>query len=215
MKNEIKVTIQEIRENQNLVLAMDKKLLKDKTKTHKLIVEQWDPNNGVSTKVLNAVREWQALTGRKNLPKSIREKIGLGGISDEAMKLAKFLLTDHGPKIHKEAVLDNEDCTSVLWESQYYNIKTYCSRNNISMSTGEQKTVNEETDKTGSGGNNDDAGKQSLNTSPMTADEIVAMFLNQTNATDIKTKVEALKIIQERLANRFEKLVDKYDALAI
>tara|TARA_R100001126_G_scaffold80046_1_gene48420 strand:- start:539 stop:1168 length:630 start_codon:yes stop_codon:yes gene_type:complete len=209
MKNEIKVTIQEIRENQNLVLAMDKKLLKDKTKTHKLIVEQWDPNNGVSTKVLNAVREWQALTGRKNLPKSIREKIGLGGISDEAMKLAKFLLTDHGPRIHKEAVLDNEDCTSVLWESQYYNIKTYCSRNNISMSTGEQKTVEEKED-VGSGGNNDDAGKQSLNTSPMTADEIVAMFLNQTNATDIKTKVEALKIIQERLANKSE-----YDALAI
>ena len=209
MKNEIKVTIQEIRENQNLVLAMDKKLLKDKIKTHKLIIEQWDPINGVSTKVLNAVREWQALTGRKNLPKSIREKIGLGGISDEAMKLAKFLLTDHGPKIHKEAVLDNQDCTSVLWESQYYNIKTYCSRNNISMSTGEQKTI-EENDKTGSGGNNDAAGKQSLNTSPMTADEIVAMFLNQTNATDIKTKVEALKIIQQRLANKSE-----YDALAI
>lgn len=209
MKNEIKVTIQEIRENQNLVLAMDKKLLKDKTKTHKLIVEQWDPNNGVSTKVLNAVREWQALTGRKNLPKSIREKIGLGGISDEAMKLAKFLLTDHGPKIHKEAVLDNENCTSVLWESQYYNCKTYCSRNNISMSTGEQKTVEEKED-VGSGGYNDNTRKQSLNKSPMTADEIVAMFLNQTNATDIKTKVEALKIIQERLANKSE-----YDALAI
>ena len=109
MKNEIKVTIEEIRENQNLVIAMDKKLLKDKTKTHRLIVEQWDSNNGVSTNVLNAVREWQALTGRKNLPKSIREKIGLGGISDEAMKLAKFLLTDHGPKIHKSKMQNHMD----------------------------------------------------------------------------------------------------------
>ena len=176
---------------------------KDMKASHDAVKKMWN-KTGYGQKVVTSIENYKKEFNVARLSKSHKEDGGYTKLSEDDMKLVNFLGTEFGRATHKQAVINNPNCVSTQFSSQYMTCKRYVASQNLKMD-GTPKTpsiddggTGSDTE-TGSAGDNSNGDRQDLNKEPMTVDGIVAMFLNSTSATKASVIKEALIEINVRL----------------
>lgn len=169
----------------------------DMKASHDMVKKMWN-KTGYGQKVVTSIENYKKEFNVTRLSKSHKEDGGYTKLSEDDMKLVNFLATDFGIATHKQAVINNPNCVSTQFSSQYMTCKRHVASQNLKMD-GTPKTPSTDDTGTGSAGDNSNGDRQELNKEPMTVDGIVAMFLNSTSTTKASVIKEALIEINVRL----------------
>jgi len=169
----------------------------DMKASHDMVKKMWN-KTGYGQKVVTSIENYKKEFNVTRLSKSHKEDGGYTKLSEDDMKLVNFLSTEFGRATHKQAVINNPNCVSTQFSSQYITCKRHVASQNLKMD-GTPKTPSTDDSETGSAGDNSNGDRQELSTEPMTVDGIVAMFLNSTSATKASVIKEALIEINIRL----------------
>tara|TARA_R110000851_G_C12992376_1_gene557455 strand:- start:36 stop:662 length:627 start_codon:yes stop_codon:yes gene_type:complete len=198
-KNEITVTAKKA--NVKIVDAYIEGSKKDTKTSHDAVKRMWN-KTGYGQKVVSSIEKYKIEFNVTRLSKSHKEDGGYTKLSEDDMKLVNFLATDFGISTHKQAVINNPNCVSTQFSSQYMTCKRHVASQNLKMDGTPKTPTTDDGDDTGSAGDNSNGDRQELNKEPMTVDGIVAMFLNSTSATKASVIKEALIEINARLKSK-------------
>jgi len=150
-----------------------------------------DPE-GPFMQLANFVRQILESSGKKNLTPAMKSDLSLDQLNDKAWAMIKLMTTDHFEAVLSEAIqCDNPNNYSACMAVDLAGLYNWCERwsraNEMSLSGG---VKDPSAGKEKSRAKKDQA---KLATDPMTKDEIVALLMNATSATDKKVILEALK----------------------
>lgn len=168
-------------------------------RTH--VLKQFDDKHAF-VKLADAVRSVLNTLGNSNITPTIKSALSLDQLSDKSWAMLKLMTSDYFKKtiilaIKSDNPSNYTPCLAVGLDAIYNWSERYCRANEVKLD-GTPKKKTKKTPKTpnsaGSVGSNErsDNDKQTLSDQPMTKEQIVAMIVNSTNATDKKIVLEAL-----------------------
>jgi len=198
-KNEITVSAKKA--NVKIVEAYIEGSKKDTKTSHDAVKKMWN-KKGYGQQVVTSIEKYKTEFNVARLSKAHKEDGGYTKLNEDDMKLINLLSTEFGRKQHQQAVIDNPNCVSTQFSSQYITTKRHISAQNLKMDGTPKTPTPDNGDDTGSAGDNSNGDRQELNKEPMTSTEIVAMFLNATSSTNGVVIKEALIEIQARLKSK-------------
>ena len=149
-----------------------------------------DPD-GPFMQLANFVRQILESSGKKNLTPAMKADLSLDQLNDKAWAMIKLMTTDHFEAVLSDAIKsDNPNNYSACMAVDLAGLYNWCERwsraNEMCISGGVKAPWAKEKSRA----KKDQA---ELATDPMTKDEIVALLMNATSATDKKVILEALK----------------------